>query len=42
MPTRVANMSNNDKSTSKEEDIKITNDDPAIEQHYTLFSNDLA
>jgi hypothetical protein len=30
-------MSNNDKSTSKEEYVRITNDDPATEQHYILF-----
>jgi hypothetical protein len=37
IPTGVAKMSNNDKYASKEEDVRITNDDPATEQHYTLF-----
>jgi len=37
IPTGDAEMSNNDKSTSKDKYARITNDDPAAENHYTLF-----
>jgi hypothetical protein len=37
IPTRVVKMSNNDKSTSKEEDVEIKNNDPTTKQHYKLL-----